>query len=90
MNTRKIMVRLVYSVALAVFAMEAALLFFENRRLRSQVRHMEEARNQAILEEFRRDWRSLPEGEKARVIGIYNEVAQAYATRDAMASLLSR
>ena len=89
MNTRKIMVQLAYSVALVVFALGAALLFFENRRLRSQVRHMEEARNQAILEEFRRDWRSLPEGEKARVIGIYNEVAQAYANRDAMAMHMS-
>ena len=46
---------------------------------------MEEARDQAVLAEFRRDWRSLPAGEKTRVVGIYNEVAQAYANRDAMA-----
>ena len=52
MTTRKIMVRLAYSVALAVFALEAALLFFENRRLRSQVKHMEEGRNQAVITEY--------------------------------------
>ncbi len=50
---------------------------------------MEEARDQAALAEFRRDWRSLPAGEKTRVVGIYNEAAQAYANRDAMAMHMS-
>ena len=77
------------AIAYTALALIAALLFFENRRLRSQVKHMEEARDQAVLAEFRRDWRSLPEGEKARVVGIYTEVAQAYANRDAMAMHLA-
>ena len=77
------------AIAYTALALIAALLFFENRRLRSQVKHMEEARDQAVLAEFRRDWRSLPAGEKTRVVGIYNEVAQAYANRDAMAMHMS-
>ena len=89
MNTRKVIMRLVCFVAPAALAMVSALLFVETRRLRSQVRHLEEERDQAVIAEFRRDWRSLPEGEKARVVGIYNEVAQAYAKRDARAMHMS-
>ena len=89
MNIKTTMTRLVCPVALAAFALEAALLFFETRRLREQIQHMEGERDQAILAEFRRDWRSLPEGDKARVVGIYTEVAQAYANRDAMAMHMS-
>ena len=89
MNTRKVMMRLVCPMALATLALAAVLLIFETRRLREQIQHMEGERDQAILAEFRRDWRSLPEGEKARVVGIYTEVAQAYANRDAMAMHLA-
>ena len=89
MNIKTTMMRLVCPVALAAFALEAALLFFETRRLRKQIQHMEGERDQAILAEFRRDWRSLPEGDKARVVGIYAEVAQAYDNRDAMAMHLA-
>ncbi|MBQ3340861.1 MAG: hypothetical protein IJI35_08380 [Kiritimatiellae bacterium] len=84
-NARKVMMRLACFVALTALALVSALLFFETRRLREQIQLMEGERDQAVLAEFRRDWRSLPEGEKARVVGIYNEVAQAYANRDAMA-----
>ena len=79
----------VYLVALAVFVLLTIHLFRETRRLRSQVQQLEGERDQAILAEFRRDWRSLPEEDKARVVGIYNEVAQAYANRDAMGMLMS-
>ena len=89
MNIKTTMMRLVCPVALAAFALEAALLFFETRRLRKQIQHMEGERDQAVLAEFRRDWRSLPEGEKARVVDIYKEVAQAYANRDAMSMHMS-
>ena len=83
------MMRLVCPMALATLALAAVLLIFETRRLREQIQHMEGERDQAILAEFRRDWRSLPEEDKARVVGIYNEVAQAYANRDAMGMLMS-
>ena len=89
MNTRKVIMRLVCFVAPAALAMVSALLFVETRRLRSKVQCLEEERDQAVIAEFRRDWRSLPEGEKARVVGIYKEVAQAYANRDAMAMHMS-
>ena len=84
-NARKVMMRSVFFVVLVALSLAAALLFFETRRLREQIQLMEGERDQAVLAEFRRDWRSLPEGEKARVVGIYNEVAQAYANRDARA-----
>ena len=83
------MMRLVCPVVVAAFTLAATLLFFETKRLRSQVQRLEEERNQAVIAEFRRDWRSLPEGEKARVVGIYKEVAQAYANQDAMAMHMS-
>jgi len=88
-NARKVMMRLVCLIALTALALAVALLFFETRQLRRQIQHMEEERDQAVLAEYRRDWRSLPEGEKARVVGIYKEVAQAYANRDAMAMHMS-
>ena len=88
-NARKVMMRLVCSVTLAVLALVAALLFSETRRLRRQIQHMEEERNQAVIAEYTRDWRSLPEDEKTRIVGIYKEIAQAYANRDAVAMSMS-
>ena len=85
MKKRKVMMRLVCFIALVALALVSASLFSETRRLRRQIQQMEEERNQAVISEFRRDWRSLPEEEKARIVGIYKEVAQAYANRDVVA-----
>lgn len=82
MKKRKVMIRLVCFVALVALALVSASLFSETRRLRRQIQQMEEERNQAVIAEFRRDWRLLPEEEKARIVGIYKEIAQAYANRD--------
>ena len=88
-NARKVMMRLACFVALAVLELVAAFFFSETRRLRRQIQHMEEERNQAVIAEYTRDWRSLPEDEKTRIVGIYKEVAQAYANRDAVAMYMS-
>ena len=85
MNMRKTMMRLTCCTALAAFALAVVLLISETRQLRRQIQHMEEERNQAVIAEFSRDWRSIPEDEKARIVGIYKEVVQAYANRDAVA-----
>ena len=58
-NTRKDVVWLACSVAITAFALVVALLISETRRLRRQIQQMEEERNQAVIAEFRRDWRSL-------------------------------
>ena len=88
-NARKVMMRLACFVALAVLELVAAFFFSETRRLRRQIQHMEEERNQAVIAEYTHDWRSLPEDEKTRIVGIYKEVAQAYANRDAVAMYMS-
>ena len=89
MNVGKVIVRLVCFVSMAALALAVAFLFSETGRLRRQIQHMEDERDQAVIAEFRRDWRSLPEDEKARIVGIYKEVAQAYANRDAVAMYMS-
>lgn len=88
-NVGKVIVRLVCFVSMAALALAVAFLFSETGRLRRQIQHMEDERDQAVIAEFRRDWRSLPEDEKARIVGIYKEVAQAYANRDAVAMYMS-
>ena len=88
-NVGKVIVRLVCFVSMAALALAVAVLFSETGRLRRQIQHMEDERDQAVIAEFRRDWRSLPEDEKARIVGIYKEVAQAYANRDAVAMYMS-
>ena len=67
MNMRTTMMRLTCSTALSAVALAVVLLISETRQLRRQIQHMEEERNQAVIAEFRRDWRSLPEDEKARM-----------------------
>ena len=89
MNMRKTMMRLTCSTALSAVALAVVLLISETRQLRRQIQHMEEERNQAVIAEFRRDWRSLSEAEKTRIVGIYKEVAQAYANRDVVAMYMS-
>ena len=89
MNMRKTMMRVTCCTVLAAFALAVALLISETRQLRSQIQHMEEERNQAVIAEYTRDWRSLPEAEKTRIVGIYKEVAQAYANRDVVAMYMS-
>ena len=60
-NAKKIIVRLVCFVSMAALALAVAFLFSETGRLRRQIQHMEDERDQAVIAEFRRDWRSLPE-----------------------------
>ena len=88
-NARKFMMRLGCFVALATLVLVSASLVSETRRLSRQIQHMEEEHNRAVIAEFRHDWRSLPEDEKARIVGIYKEVTQAYASRDAVAMYMS-
>ena len=79
------MKKYIYLAAFAASLLLAIYLFREARQLRSQVRVLEEGRRRVALAAIDPGWCGVSEGEKMRMLGIYQDIAQAYTTRDIMA-----
>jgi len=79
------MKKCIYLGVLATSVLLTICLLHETLRLRSQVLQLEEERVRAANAEFRAGLVGVSDSEKETMIGIYRDIAQAYANRDIMA-----
>ena len=79
------MKKYVYLAVLAASVMLTVHFVIETLRLRNQVQHLEEERKRAAFMAIDPGYVGVSEEEKERMIGIYQDIAQAYSNRDIMA-----
>ena len=77
--------RLACCAIMAVLVLKACLLHYEAKRLRSQVMQFKEERRREAAAALDPGYVGVSDDEKTRIIGIYRDIAQAYAKRDIMA-----
>ena len=74
-----------YLTVLVASILQTIHLFCEARRLQDQVQKLEEERKRAALAAISVGRVGISEDEQERMLGIYREIARAYANRDIMA-----
>ena len=82
---KEYMMRLSCCAIIAVLVLKAYLLHYEVRRLRSQVMQFQEERRREAAAALDPGFVGVSDDEKARMIGIYCDIAQAYSNRNVMA-----